>query len=112
MDNNNLLYLLAQIASFAASFSGIAAGIIMSNVTKKFGTGILAYGFRAIAIGIIFIGAGIITDAFATYMLVFNSPVINTILLILKEVFFVVGAYVIVIGSKKTADKLETLTKS
>lgn len=112
MNDSSLLTVLAQIASFAASFSGIAAGIIMSQVTKKFGTGILAYGFRAIAIGIIFIGAGIITDAFATYVLAFNKPVVNAILLILKEVFFVVGAYVIVIGSKKTADKLETLTKS
>lgn len=112
MNDNNLLAVLAQIASFAASFSGIAAGIIMANVTKKFGTGILAFGFKAIAIGIIFIGAGIITDAFATYILAFNKPVLNTILLILKEVFFVLGAYIIVIGSKKTADKLEALTKS
>lgn len=107
----DLLILLIQVGSFISSFAAIAAGIIMSNVTKKFSTGILAYGFKAIAIGIIFIAAGIITDFLVTYVLVFNSQAINTILLILKQAFFVVGTYIIVIGSKRTADKLETLTK-
>jgi len=107
-----LLTLIIQIGSFISSFAAIAAGIIMSNVTKKFSSsGILAYGFKAIAVGIIFIAAGIITDFLATYMLAFNSYPINAILLILKEAFFVVGTYIIVIGSKRTADKLETLTK-
>lgn len=111
MHQNDLLGVLIQIASFMSSFAGIAAGIIMANVTKKFHTGILAYGYKATAIGIIFIAAGITTDALATYMLVFNSQAFNTALLIIKEAFFVVGTYIIVIGSKKTADKLETLTK-
>lgn len=108
---NDLLTVLIQISSFIASFAGIAAGIIISNVTKKIGTGILSFGFRSIAIGIIFISSGIITDSLATYMLVFNSPPINIILLVLKEMFFVVGTYIVVIGSKKTADKLKNLTK-
>lgn len=107
----NLLTVSIQIASFMASFAGIAAGAIMSNVSNKFHSGILAYGYKATAIGIIFIAAGIITDSLAIYVLSFNSQVINTILLILKEVFFVVGTYIIVIGNKKTADKLQTLTK-
>lgn len=108
----DILSVLIQIASFASSFAGIAAGIIMSNVTRKFGTGgILAHGSRSITIGIVFIAFGITTDSLANYMLVFNNPTINTILLILKEAFFVVGTYVIVIGSKRTADKLKTLTK-
>jgi len=108
----DLLGFVIQIASFASSFAGIAAGIIMANVTRKFGTrGILAHGSRSITIGIILIASGITTDSFASYMLVFNNPTVNTVLLILKEAFFVVGTYVIVIGSKKTADKLETLTK-
>lgn len=83
----------------------------MSNVTKKFGQGILYYGFKSVAIGIILIAAGITTDSLATYLLVFRNPVLNTIFLVLKESLFVIGAYIIVIGSKRTADKMETLTK-
>lgn len=105
------LSVFIQIASFVSSFLAIAAGIIMSNVTKKFGNGILAYGFKSIAIGIIFIAAGIIIDSLATYVLVFKNQAVNITLLILKEGFFLVGAYIIVLGSKRTADKLETLIK-
>jgi hypothetical protein len=36
---------------------------------------------------------------------------ILSILLMVKYIFFVVGTYVIVIGSKKTGDKLEGLMK-
>jgi hypothetical protein len=34
-----------------------------------------------------------------------------TIILIIKLVLFVIGTYIIVIGSKKTGDNLESLTK-
>ncbi len=36
---------------------------------------------------------------------------ISVIVLLIKEAFFVAGTYIIVIGSKKTVDKLESLTK-
>ncbi len=111
MIENDLRNLLILIASFIASFSGVAAGVIMVNVTKKFKTGILSYGFKAVAIGIILIAFGITIDSLSTYVLVFQNPTLDTALLILKEASFVIGAYVIVIGSKRTADKLETLTK-
>lgn len=111
MTNNDLQNLLILIASFMASFSAIAAGLIMVNVTKKFKTGILSYGFKSVAIGIIFIAFGITIDSLGTYVLVFKDPVLDIVLLILKEASFVIGAYIIVIGSKRTADKLQTLTK-
>lgn len=108
---NDLQNLLILIASFMASFSGIAAGVIMVGVTKKFKTGILSYGFKSVAIGIIFIALGITIDSLATYVLAFKNPTLDTTLLVLKEATFVIGAYIIVIGSKRTADKLQTLTK-
>jgi len=111
MTDNDFRNLLILIASFMASFGGISAGVIMVNVTKKFKTGILSYGFKSVAIGIILVGFGITIDSLATYVLLFKNPTFDTVLLILKEAAFVIGAFIIVIGSKRTADKLQTLTK-
>ena len=109
MQINEIQNLLVLAASLISSFAGITAGIIMSRVTKKFAGGILAYGFRSIAVGIIFVATGIIVDSLSIY-LSFNNTV-STIFLITKETLLVVGSYIIVIGSKKTADKLKALTK-
>lgn len=93
-----------------AAFAAITAGILMSNVTKKFGSGILASGFKTISTGVLFIAAGIIIDAVSSYIQIASNFTLAAIL-IAKEIFFVVGTYIIVIGSKKTGDKLESLTK-
>jgi len=111
MTDNDLQNLFILIASFMASFASIASGVIMVDVTKKFKTGILSYGFKSVAIGIILIAFGITIDSLSVYVLVFKNPTLDTVLLILKEATFVIGAYIIVIGSKRTADKLQTLTK-
>lgn len=111
MDTNKLLALIIQVGSFVSTFAAIAAGIIMSNVTKKFGTGMLSIGFKSVAIGIICLAAGILTDALGTYVTAFNNLGLSAIILTFKELLFVVGTYSIVIGSKKIADKLESLTK-
>ncbi len=112
----NLLSILVQGGSFIAAFAAIAAGIIMFSVTKKFGTGILASGFKSIAIGVVFIALGIIIDAVNSYIqLNFGTGLVGSvmvIILLLKDVLFVIGTYIIVIGSKKTGDKLESLTQS
>lgn len=110
METDKLLTLIIQAGSFIAAFAAIAAGIVMSQVTKKFGTGILASGFKTISIGIIFIAVGIIIDAFNSYIQIQNNTA-STIVLIAKELLFVMGTYIIVIGSKNTGDKLESLTK-
>ncbi len=110
MDTAKLLTIIIQAGSFIAAFAAIAAGVIMSSVTKKFGTGILASGFKTISVGILFIAAGIILDAINSYLQISNNQVF-AIILILKEALFVVGTYIIVIGSKKTGDNLESLTK-
>ncbi len=110
MDTAKLLTIIIQAGSFIAAFAAIAAGVIMSSVTKKFGTGILASGFKTISVGILFIAAGIILDAINSYLQISNNQVFAMIL-ILKEALFVVGTYIIVIGSKKTGDNLESLTK-
>ncbi len=113
LDTQKLLTIVIEGSSFISVLAAVAAGIIMVSVTKKFGTGILASGFKSIAVGIFFIAAGILVDAVESYLQV--SGVINTnltyILLLAKAPLFIVGTYIIVIGSKRTGDKLESLTK-
>ncbi len=110
MNLETTLPLIIHAGAFIAGFAAIAAGIIMSSVRKKFGTGILASGFKAIAIGIFFIAGGIIIDAITSYLQIGAVYPFGAVL-ILKDILFVAGTYIIVVGSKQTADKLESLTK-
>lgn len=111
-----ILAIVIQAGSFIAAFAAIAAGVLMFSVTKKFGTGILASGFKRISIGVLLIAGGIIIDAVQTYLL--QSPVmlnfqsVTVGIILAKDVLFVLGTYIIVIGSKSTGDKLENLTQS
>lgn len=114
IDTTKLLTVLVEAGSFIAAFAAIAAGIVMASVTKKFGTGILASGFKTNSIGIFFIAAGILLDAVNSYLQLsgfISNALLTAILLVIKEALFVIGTYIIVIGSKKTGDKLESLTK-
>ncbi len=113
IDLQKLLTIVIEAASFIAALASVAAGVIMASVTKKFGTGILANGFKVISIGVLFIAAAIVIDAIESYILVSSSTLtsIILILLLIKAPFFLIGTYLIVIGSKKTGDKLESLTK-
>lgn len=105
------LTILVNGISFVAAFAAIAAAVIMYQVTKKFGSGILAHGFKTIGTGVLFIAIGIIIDAVNSYLqLSYNNPY-SVGLFIIKGACFVIGTYTIVIGSKKTIDKLENLTK-
>lgn len=110
IETDRLLNIIAQAGSFIAAFAAITAGVIMSSVTKKFGTGILASGFKSISIGVIFIAMGIIIDAVNSYLQL-STNIYSVAVLIIKEALFVIGTYIIVIGSKSTGDKLESLTK-
>lgn len=110
MEVDKLLTIVLQGGSFIAAFAALAAAVIMLQVTKKFGTGILASGFKSISLGVLFIAFGIIIDAVNTYLQISNN-ILVTAVLVAKEACFVVGTYIIVIGSKKTGDKLESLTK-
>ena len=113
MDTQKLLTIVIEAASFVAALASIAAGLIMANVTKKFGTGILANGFKTISIGVLFIAGAIIIDAIQSYLEVVSPTITqaNLILLLIRAPFFLIGTYLIVIGSKKIGDKLESLTK-
>lgn len=112
IDAQKLLVVIIEAGSFIASFAAIAAGIMMTSITRKFDTGILAAGFRTIAVGIFFLAAGILIDAVTAYLMLNDIREFLLIigLVITKEVFFVVGTYIVVIGSKKTGDKLQSLT--
>lgn len=116
IDTQRLLTVLVGAGSFIAAFAAIAAGFVMASVTKKFGTGILASGFKTNSLGVFFIALGIIIDAANSYLVIGGYaaviPQVMTVgMLLAKEVCFVIGTYIIVIGSKKTGDKLESLMK-
>lgn len=111
METDRLLSALIQAGSFISVFAGITAGFVMANVRKKFGTGLLATGFKSISIGVFFIAGGIIVDSLQTYITISNNTAVNALIIGIKEALFVIGTYIIVIGSKKTGDKLESLTK-
>ena len=111
MNTTQLLSISTQAGSFIAGFAAIAAGIIMMGVKKRFGTGILASGFNFIALGVLALAAGIILDVLQNYIQSASNSAIASFILLLKEFLFVVGTYLIAIGSKRTGDKLESLTK-
>lgn len=111
MNYAKLAPVLIEAASFISAFAAITAAIIMARFIRKFVTGILAMGFKTIGIGIFVLALGIIIDAVEIYIQALQAPATLSILLIIRQVFFVVGAYIIVIGSKNMGDKLETLSK-
>lgn len=114
LDLDKLLTISIQAGALISAFAAIVAAILMSRVTKKFGTGILASGFKAISFGVFFIALGIMVDAIQSYLQNANFAPIEqfvTVLIFVKLALFVIGTYIIVIGSKKTGDKLESLTE-
>jgi hypothetical protein len=111
MDYSKLVPILIEAASFIAAFAAITAAIIMARFIRKFVTGILAMGFRTIGIGIFVLALGIIIDALEIYTQALKSPSAISILLVARQVFFIIGTYIVVIGSKNMGDKLEMLSK-
>ncbi|OGH24439.1 MAG: hypothetical protein A3B47_01720 [Candidatus Levybacteria bacterium RIFCSPLOWO2_01_FULL_39_24] len=111
MNYAKLLPILIEAASFISAFAAIAAAVIMARFIRRFVTGILSMGFRTIGIGVFVLALGIIIDAIEIYVQASNNPSSLSLLLIVRQVFFVLGAYIIVIGSKNMGDKLETLSK-
>jgi hypothetical protein len=111
MDYARLAPIFLEAASFIAAFAAITAAIIMARFIRKFVTGILAMGFKTIGIGIFILAIGIVVDAIELYAQALNNPATMDFLLIVRQILFVLGTYIIVIGSKKMGDKLETLSK-
>ena len=85
----------------------------MAKFLRKFVTGILAKGFKTIGVGIFVLSLGIIIDAVLIHTQASNSsfPFLD-ILTIAKQALFLIGTYIIVVGSKNMGDKLEKLSKS
>lgn len=110
-DSVQFITILVNGVSFIAAFAAIAAAVIMYQVTKKFGSGILAHGFKTIGTGVLFLALGIIIDAVNNYLQISTTNVYSLGVFLIKGTCFVVGTYTIVIGSKRTIDKLENLTK-
>lgn len=107
----SLLTILVQGMSFVASIAAIVASVIMYQVVKKFGKGIMAEGFRYIMTGILFIAFAIVIDAFQSYLGFSTQNLYSQFVFVIKGICFVIGTYTIVIGSKRTVEKLEALTK-
>lgn len=99
MNNAVLIPILIEAASFVSAFAAIAAAIILARFIKKSVAGGVAAGFKTIAIGIFILALGITVDAINTYLQL-QSPGASNILLIIRQVFFIIGAYIILIGSK------------
>ena len=110
MDYAKLMPILIESASFISAFAAIAAAIIMARFVKKFVTGILAVGFKTIGIGTFVLALAIIEDAIDLYIQVSQNQELSLLLLI-RQIFFVIGTYIIVIGSKTMGDKLSELSK-
>ena len=110
IDSERLLTIIVQGGAFISTLAAIVAGVLMFQVTRKFGVGILASGFKSVSIGVIFIAFGILIDAIQNFFQLSGISFDTSWLLIFKDVLFQIGTYTIVIGSKKTGDKLESLT--
>jgi hypothetical protein len=110
MNYESIIHYLIEAASFIAAFAAIAAAIVMFRFIRRFVTGILATGFKTIGIGIFVLALGIIIDALEMYAQTINGSIYD-FMLIVKQIFFVSGTYIIVIGTKKMGDKLEMLSK-
>lgn len=106
MDIAKFITLLVQSGTFIAAFAGIAASFIMLSVTRKFGVGILAATFGSISWGVTLIAGALIVDAISFYLQIGT----NDIIIFTKTMLLVLGTYTIVIGAKKTADKLENVS--
>ncbi len=110
-DSSRFFTILVEGAAFSAAAAAVVASVLMYQVTKKFGSGILAYGFKAIAAGILFIAFGMIIDALLSYFVITTDNIYSVLIYVIKAGCYVTGTYIIVIGAKRTADRLEKLTK-
>lgn len=111
IDIDRLFTILVEGVAFIAAFAAITGAVIMYQLTKKFGGGIIASGFKSISSGVFFIALGILIDALNSYFLLATNNVYSVLIFLIKGTCFVAGTYIIVIGSKRTADRLESLTK-
>ncbi len=116
IDTTHLVTILLQGGEFIAAFAAIAASIVMANLTRKFGSGVLASGFKTNSWGIFFIAIAILIDSCSQYLISSGylnllPSYVNMCLLITKGAFFILGTYIIVIGSKRTGDHIEKLMK-
>lgn len=97
---------MLSISSFFSVIVGLFAVYLMITVARKFGTGIVADGFRYVTIGVIFIVAATLFESFIRFYEIRAELVRFT-----REVLLIIGTYAIVIGAKITADKLEDIHK-
>jgi hypothetical protein len=111
MDNQGIVIIFIKATSLVAAFAAIMATIIISRFLNKFATGILAMGFKTIGIGIGIIALGIVIDTIQIYIQAVSNSSALSLLLIVRQIFFVLGTYVIIIGSKNMGDKLAELSK-
>lgn len=93
-----------EIAAIVSALAGISAAIIMRRVTTHFGTGIIATGYRFTAGGVAIIGLAMFIESIIEYLQIRIDA-----LILVKEILLVLGTYIIVVGTKLTADKLDNL---
>jgi len=111
MDNQAITSTFIEVVSLVAALAAIIATIITSQFLNKFATGILAMGFKTIGIGIGIIALGIVIDTIQIYIQIASNSSALSLLLIVRQIFFVLGTYVIIIGSKNMGNRLSELSK-
>jgi hypothetical protein len=105
------LTIIVEVISFIAAVAAIVGAVLMFRITKKFGSGIIADGFKTISSGVLFLALGILIDGLSFYFSLSSDNIYAALIFLVKGLCYVVGTYIIVIGTKRTADKLENLTK-
>lgn len=107
MDSSFILQKGIELGAFLSAAAGIVAALIIFDLTKKFGAGIVATGFRYTAWGVTIIGTALLLEGILQFIQI-RIPGLTLI----KEILLLLGTYTIVIGTKLTADRLEDLTGS
>src|SRR3989344_114005 len=95
IDTQRFFTILIEGISFVAAFAAVAAAFIMYEVTKKFGSGILASGFKSISAGVLFLALGIIIDALNSYFLLSYNNIYSVLVFLIKGICFVFGTFLI-----------------
>lgn len=110
VDNAQLSLLLLESSAFIAAFAAITAAAIMFTTRKKAGSGLMASGFQAMAIGVSLLALGMLLDTITIFVYQLK-PLIFAAVFFVKNLLFIVGTYFVVVGGKRIRDNFASLTQ-
>lgn len=110
MDNLSLLDIAMRIVPVIIGVLAIVVTLVMFSISRRFGTGILSAGFRAIAHAFIYISAGLLIHGI-TMATIPDGGMLTMIFHTIAYLLIIIGMALILKASKDTADKMQILTK-